>query len=290
MQGIITKGIGGFYYIKTEDGLYECKARGKFRLDELTPMVGDKVEIKIDNNSKGTIEKIFERKNKLIRPAVANISQAIIVFAFKNPNINLDLLNKFLLKCEYNEIKAVVAFNKVDLVDNPDKEEVVDIVKSAGYEVIYLNAKEGIGIEKIKEKLKGNLNVLCGPSGAGKSTIINKLVGKDVMQTGQISEKLKRGKHTTRHSELIEVENGFLVDTPGFSSLTIDDIEKEEVQFLFPEFIDYINRCKFTGCLHYKEPSCALKNALEQGKIHKKRYEFYIQIIEEKLRGKSNKW
>lgn len=290
MQGIITKGIGGFYYIKTEDGLYECKARGKFRLDELTPMVGDKVEIKIDNNSKGTIEKIFERKNKLIRPAVANISQAIIVFAFKNPNINLDLLNKFLLQCEYNEIKAVVAFNKVDLVDNPDKEEVVDIVKSAGYEVIYLNAKEGIGIEKIKEKLKGNLNVLCGPSGAGKSTIINKLVGKDVMQTGQISEKLKRGKHTTRHSELIEVENGFLVDTPGFSSLTIDDIEKEEVQFLFPEFIDYINGCKFTGCLHYKEPSCALKNALEHGKIHKKRYEFYIQIIEEKLRGKSNKW
>ncbi|CDI49316.1 ribosome-associated GTPase [Clostridium tetani 12124569] len=188
MQGIITKGIGGFYYIKTEDGLYECKARGKFRLDELTPMVGDKVEIEIDNNSKGTIEKIFERKNKLIRPAVSNISQAIIVFAFKNPNINLDLLNKFLLQCEYNEINAVVAFNKVDLVENPEEEEVVDIIKSAGYEVIYLNAKEGMGIEKIREKLKGNLNVLCGPSGAGKSTIINKLVGKDVMETGQISE------------------------------------------------------------------------------------------------------
>lgn len=290
MQGIITKGIGGFYYIKTEDGLYECKARGKFRLDELTPMVGDKVEIEIDNNSKGTIEKIFERKNKLIRPAVSNISQAIIVFAFKNPNINLDLLNKFLLQCEYNEINAVVAFNKVDLVENPEEEEVVDIIKSAGYEVIYLNAKEGMGIEKIREKLKGNLNVLCGPSGTGKSTIINKLVGKDVMETGQISEKLKRGKHTTRHSELIEVEEGFLVDTPGFSSLSIEDMEKEEIQFLFPEFIKYINGCKFTGCLHYKEPSCVVKNALEQGKIHKKRYEFYIQIIEEKLRGKNNKW
>lgn len=290
MQGIITKGIGGFYYIKTEDGVYECKARGKFRLDELTPMVGDRVEIKLDNNSKGTIEKIFERKNKLIRPAIANISQAIIVCAFKNPNINLDLLNKFLLQCEYNEVNAVVAFNKVDLVENHENEDAVNMVKSAGYEILYLNAKEGIGIEKIREKLEGNLNVLCGPSGAGKSTIINKLVGKDVMETGQISEKLKRGKHTTRHSELIEIEGGFLVDTPGFSSLNIEDIEKDQVQFLFPEFIEHISGCKFTGCLHYKEPGCLVKDALEQGKINKKRYEFYIQIIEEKLRGKNNKW
>lgn len=290
MQGIITKGIGGFYYIKTEDGVYECKARGKFRLDELTPMVGDRVEIKLDNNSKGTIEKIFERKNKLIRPAIANISQAIIVFAFKNPNINLDLLNKFLLQCEYNEINAIVAFNKVDLIKKPENEDVINMVKSAGYEVLYLNAKEGIGIEKISEKLKGNLNVLCGPSGAGKSTIINKLVGKDVMEIGQISEKLKRGKHTTRHSELIEIKGGFLVDTPGFSSLNMEDIENDQVQFLFPEFIEYISKCKFTGCLHYKEPGCVVKDALEQGKINKKRYEFYIQIIEEKLRGKNNKW
>lgn len=290
MQGIITKGIGGFYYIKTEDGLYECKARGKFRREELTPMVGDKVEIEIDNNCKGTIEKIFERKNKLIRPAVSNISQAIIIFAFKDPNINLDLLNKFLLQCEYNEIKVVVAFNKVDLIEDPDREEAVEIIKSAGYEVVYLNAKNGIGIEKIREKLKGNLNVLCGPSGAGKSTIINKLVGKDLMETGIISEKLKRGKHTTRHNELIEIEGGFLVDTPGFSSLNVDKMEKEEIQFLFPEFLDHINGCKFTGCLHYKEPGCLVKSALEQGEIHKKRYEFYIKLIEEKLRGKNNKW
>jgi|SRR3712207_718944 len=288
MQGIITKGIGGFYYVKVNDILIECKARGKFRYDGLTPMVGDKVEILVDNN-KGTIDKIYNRENSLIRPSVANISQAIVVFALRNPNVNQDLLNKFLMSCEYNNIKAIVCFNKIDLVEDEQSEEVVDMVKKAGYEVIFLNAKEGMGIDKIKEKLKDNVTVLCGPSGAGKSTTLNKLAGKELMATGDISEKLKRGKHTTRHSELIEIEGGFLVDTPGFSSLNIDFIDKEDIKWCFPEFHDYMHNCKFTGCIHHKEPGCAVKKAVEDGIINKDRYDFYIKTIEEKLRGKYGK-
>ncbi|WP_027623415.1 ribosome small subunit-dependent GTPase A [Clostridium lundense] len=288
MQGIIVKGIGGFYYVKVEDEVIECKARGKFRHNELTPMVGDKVQITV-NNGKGTIDKIYERHNMLIRPSVANITQALVVFALRNPDINEDLLNRFIMLCEYNDIKAVVCFNKTDLLEDPQMEEVVSMIKSAGYECIFLNAKQGIGIDEIREKLKDNVTVLCGPSGVGKSTILNNLAGRDIMETGNISEKLKRGKHTTRHSELIEVEEGFLVDTPGFSSLNTDFIEKEDVQSCFPEILQYAYGCKFTGCLHYKEPKCAVKEAVEEGKIHKKRYDFYIRVIEEKTKGRNNK-
>lgn len=288
MQGIIVKGIGGFYYVKVEDEVIECKARGKFRHNELTPMVGDKVQITV-NNGKGVIDKIYERHNMLIRPAVANITQALVVFALRNPDINEDLLNRFIMLCEYNDIKAVVCFNKIDLLEDPQMEEIVSMIKSAGYECIFLNAKQGIGIDEIREKLKNNVTVLCGPSGVGKSTILNNLAGRDIMETGNISEKLKRGKHTTRHSELIEVEEGFLVDTPGFSSLNTDFIEKEDVQACFPEILQYAYGCKFTGCLHYKEPKCAVKEAVEKGKIHKKRYDFYIRVIEEKTKGRNNK-
>lgn len=288
MQGIIIKGIGGFYYVKVEDKIIECKARGKFRHNELTPMVGDKVQITV-NNDKGTIDKIHERHNMLIRPAVANITQALVVFALRNPDINEDLLNRFIMLCEYNEIKAVVCFNKTDLIEEPETEDIVSMIKSAGYEVIFLNAKQGIGIDKVREKLKDNVTVLCGPSGVGKSTILNNLAGRDIMETGNISEKLKRGKHTTRHSELIEVEEGLLVDTPGFSSLNTDFIEKEDVQDCFPEILEYAHGCKFTGCLHYKEPKCAVKKAVEEGYIHKKRYDFYIRVIEEKTKGRNNR-
>ncbi|PRR78974.1 putative ribosome biogenesis GTPase RsgA [Clostridium liquoris] len=288
MQGIIIKGIGGFYYVKVEDKIIECKARGKFRHNELTPMVGDRVEIEVING-KGTIDKINERQNMIIRPAVANVTQALVVFALRNPDINEDLLNRFIMFCEYNSLKSIVCFNKIDLLQQWENEEIVSMIQSAGYETIFLNAKKGYGIDSIREKLKDNVTVLCGPSGVGKSTILNSLAGRDIMETGIISEKLKRGKQTTRHSELIEIEGGFLVDTPGFSSLSTDFIEKEEVQACFPEFSDYTNGCKFSGCLHYKEPKCGVKKAVEEGKIHKKRYEFYIKVIEEKIKGRNNK-
>lgn len=280
MQGTIVKGIAGFYYIKTDEGVIECKARGKFRHNELTPMVGDIVEITV-KNGKGVIDKINERTNQLIRPAVSNVTQALVVFALKNPEINEDLLNKFLINCEFNNLKAVVCFNKLDLVSDEQTNEIVDMVKSAGYEVLFIKAKEGYGIDQIKEKLKNNITVFCGPSGVGKSTILNKIAGRELMETGEISEKLRRGKHTTRHSELIDVGEGFVVDTPGFSSMDIDFISKEELENCFPEFHEYIGSCKFTGCIHNKEPKCAVKEAVENSKINGKRYEFYVKTLEE---------
>lgn len=288
MKGKILKGIGGFYYISTEDKIIECKARGNFRYKGLKPMVGDNVEIKIENG-KGRIEKIEERHSELIRPTVANVTLAFVVFAIKNPDLNFDLLNRFLVLCESNNIKAIVCLNKVDLVDEEERNLLKEKINEIGYDVLFINAKAGIGIESLKERIKGNVTVLCGPSGAGKSTLINKLTNKEHMETGSVSEKLGRGKHTTRHSELIEVENGYIVDTPGFSTLDITFIEKEDLKNYFPDFEEYNNSCKFRGCMHYKEPGCSVKEAVEEGKINKFRYEFYIRTLEEILNGRKYK-
>ncbi len=290
MNGKIIKGIGGFYYIKTEKGIIECKARGKFRHKDIKPMVGDNVEIAIEKG-KGVIEDIEDRSSKLLRPAVANVSLAFIVFAIKNPDINFDLLNKFLVLCEYNNINVIVCLNKVDLVNEEEREEVKKRITDIGYEVLFINAKEKIGIEILKEKIEGNITVLCGPSGAGKSTLINALAERDHMETGKVSEKLGRGKHTTRHSELIEIHDGYIVDTPGFSTLEIKDLmNRDSLKYCFPEFEDYNEKCKFRGCLHNKEPQCSVKNAVEEGKINKFRYDFYIKSLLEIIEEEKKKW
>jgi len=289
MKGTIIKGIAGFYYVKTEDGrLIECKARGKFRFDELTPMVGDMVEIAIDDNNKGVIDSVLPRKSQLTRPAVANITQALVVFAFKDPDINLELLNRFLVLCEYNNLKITVCMNKSDL-NTGQNDMIIEMIKSAGYDFLSLNAEKGIGTELVKEKLKDNITVLCGPSGAGKSTILNSIAGRTLMETGVVSNKLGRGKHTTRHSELIEVGGGFIVDTPGFSSLDIDFIKREDLMYSFPEFQEFIGKCRFTGCIHHKEPDCAIKEAVEKGIINPLRYDFYIKMLEEISNTRRNK-
>jgi ribosome biogenesis GTPase / thiamine phosphate phosphatase len=289
MKGTIIKGIAGFYYVKTADGrLIECKARGKFRFDELTPMVGDMVEIAIDHNEKGVIDSVLPRKSQLTRPAVANITQALVVFAFKDPDINLELLNRFLVLCEYNNLKITVCMNKSDL-NTGQNDKIIEMIKSAGYDFLSLNAEKGIGTELVKEKLKDNITVLCGPSGAGKSTILNSIAGRTLMETGVVSNKLGRGKHTTRHSELIEVGGGFIVDTPGFSSLDIDFIKREDLMYSFPEFQDFIGKCRFTGCIHHKEPDCAVKEAVEKGVINPLRYDFYIKMLEEISNTRRNK-
>ncbi|MBK1810615.1 ribosome small subunit-dependent GTPase A [Clostridium sp. YIM B02505] len=288
MTGTIIKGIGGFYYIKTEEGIIECKARGIFRHNDLKPMVGDKVEIEV-TNGKGVINSIHERTSELIRPTVSNVTQAYVVFAIKNPDINFDLLNRFLVLCEHNNIKAIVCLNKIDLCSEEESINIKNIINNLGYEVLYINAKGQLGLDVLRSRLSDNVTVLCGPSGAGKSTLINALADKEHMETGEISERLKRGKHTTRHSELIPVEDGFLVDTPGFSSLDLDFIEKDDLKYCFPEFIEYNEQCKFTGCSHYKEPKCAVKDAVEEGKISKLRYEFYIRSLEDIMRRKI-KW
>ncbi|HAT4260357.1 TPA: ribosome small subunit-dependent GTPase A [Clostridium perfringens] len=287
MEGIIIKGIGGFYYIKTDEGIIECKARGKFRYNSLKPMVGDRVTIKVENG-KGVIEDIHERSSELIRPTVANVTQAFVVFAIKNPDINLDLLNRFLTLCEYNDIHAVVCLNKEDLCTEEEKENLKELINDIGYEVLFINANEGKGFDALKERLEHNITVLCGPSGAGKSTLLNSFIDREHMETGSVSEKIGRGKHTTRHSELIDVDNGYLVDTPGFTTLDVTFIDRDSLKYCFPEFNDYNNLCKFNGCNHYKEPKCAVKEAVEEGKINKLRYEFYIKTLEEIINRRGN--
>ncbi|WP_446899812.1 ribosome small subunit-dependent GTPase A [Clostridium sp. LBM24168] len=289
MQGTIVKGIAGFYYVKLGNRIIECRSRGKFRYNGLSPIVGDMVEVTLDGTT-GVIEEIYKRKTQITRPAVANITQAIAVFASKNPEMNEELLNKILLNCEINNLKTIVCINKLDLDPHIDENYIVDMVKSAGYDILFLKAKEGFGIDRIRERLKGEITVLCGPSGVGKSTILNHIAGKRVMETGIISNKLKKGKHTTRHSELIEVDGGFLVDTPGFSSLKVDFIKKEELPYCFPEFKYALGKCKFSTCIHYKEPGCAVKKLVQQGIVHKERYEFYIKTLKEILTSKKNMW
>lgn len=289
MEGKIIKGIGGFYYVKTKEEVIECKARGKFRHKDMKPMVGDNVIINV-SNGKGVIEDILERSSELIRPTVANVTQAFVVFAIKNPDINFDLLNRFLILCEHNNIKSIVCLNKEDLATNEEKEEVKKKINDIGYDVLFINAKKAIGIELLKERLESEVTVLCGPSGAGKSTLINTLIDRSHMETGAVSDKIGRGKHTTRHSELIEIENGYLVDSPGFSNIDISFIDKDELRYCFPEFEEYNHNCKFRGCIHNKEPQCAVKAAVHEGEINEYRYSFYIRILEELLDGRKNKW
>ena len=289
MEGIILKGIGGFYYIKVSDNIIECKARGKFRYESLKPMVGDRVKINMVNG-KGTIEEILPRTSTLIRPTVSNVTQAFVVFAIKKPDINYDLLNRFLVLCEYNNIKSIVCLNKRDLCTEQEREEVRKTITNIGYEVLFINAKEKQGIDELQERLKNNISVFCGPSGVGKSTLLNALINKKHMETGEISEKLGRGKHTTRHSELIEIEDGFLVDTPGFSTLGLDFIDKDDLKYCFPEFENYNDSCKFKRCNHYKEPNCAVKKNVEENNINRLRYEFYVKTLEEIMNRRVTKW
>lgn len=283
MEGVIVKGIGGLYYVDVNKTVYSCKARGKFRHSGLTPMIGDHVIIEVnEEDGTGVINEILPRTTELIRPVVANVTQAFVVFAFRQPDLNLDLLYKFLVLCEYNNLNIVICFNKMDLV-SVEHTEIGQVLEKAGYEVLYIQAKHDIGVRQLKERIKDNISVFCGPSGVGKSTLLNKFIGREAMKTGDISDKLKRGKHTTRHSELIDTEEGFLVDTPGFSSLELDFIDKEEIQYCFPEFEEYRGECKFKNCLHHKEPSCGVKTAVEKNEIHNSRYEFYIKTLEETL-------
>jgi len=289
MQGVIIKGIGGLYFVKVEGKVIECKARGKFRYTGLSPVIGDKVEIILETDvTKGVIEKIFPRDTEMIRPVVANVTQAFVVFAFKKPDLNMELLNKFLVLCEHYGLKIVLCLNKLDLVTEVD-DDLIKELKSVGCDIIFLKAKEGMGLLELKTKIKDNISVFCGPSGVGKSTILNSLLGREAMKTGDISKKSQKGKHTTRHSELIEYEEGFLLDTPGFSSLSLDFIEKEKLQDCFPEFEKHSSECRFSNCMHYKEPNCKVKEAVEANIIYKDRYKFYIKTLEEIIARGNNR-
>ena len=285
MQGKIIKGIAGFYYIYAEDGnVYECKAKGIFRKDNFKPLVGDNVEITVLNEEEkeGSVTSILPRRNSLIRPAVANVDQAFLIFAMENPKPNFLLLDRFLIMMKQQEIPAVICFNKKDVGEKEEMEKLYEIYTGCGYRVVLSSTYEGEGMDEIREILKGKTTVVAGPSGVGKSSITNCMQGEVQMETGEISKKLKRGKHTTRHSQVIPVEkNTFLVDTPGFSSLYLTDMKEEELRDYFPEFAMYEPQCRFQGCMHIHEPGCAVKKALSEGKISQQRYDNYLALYEE---------
>lgn len=285
MQGKIIKGIAGFYYIYAEDGnIYECKAKGIFRKDNFKPLVGDNVEITVLNEEEkeGSVTSILPRRNSLIRPAVANVDQAFLIFAMENPKPNFLLLDRFLIMMKQLEIPAVICFNKKDVGEKKEMEKLYEIYTGCGYCVVLSSTYEGEGMDEIREILKGKTTVVAGPSGVGKSSITNCMQGEVQMETGEISKKLKRGKHTTRHSQVIPVEkNTFLVDTPGFSSLYLTDMKEEELRDYFPEFVMYEPQCRFQGCMHIHEPGCAVKKALSEGKISQQRYDNYLALYEE---------
>ena len=284
LTGIIIKGIGGFYYIKTSDGIIECKARGKFRNEKIKPVVGDRVKISVlkNHNNKGSIEEILSRKNELIRPSVSNIDQAIVVFAAKSPDPNLGLLDRFLILAESKGLDIVVCFNKIDLRDEKAYQALRAIYTKAGYPVLSISTYEDIGIQELKEFLKNKTSVFAGPSGVGKSSILNKVQPDLCLKTGEISEKLERGKHTTRHVELLDLEiGGYVLDTPGFSSLDLKMMGEISLEECYPEFLLYKEDCRFNGCCHIHEPECAVKRAVEEKHIDKGRYERYIDLYNE---------
>lgn len=284
MQGRIIKGIAGFYYVQTEAGIYECKAKGIFRKDKKKPLVGDYVEIKVLDEAarEGSVEKIYPRTNELIRPAVANIDQAIVIFAVNDPKPNFMLLDRFLVTMEYQNVPTVICFNKMDLGTKEEIETLQEVYGHCGYEVIFTSAAKQQGVEELKALLRGKTSAVAGPSGVGKSSLTNLLQDEISMETGEISKKLGRGKHTTRHSQLIAMsQDTYIMDTPGFSSLYIEGMEKEELKNYFTEFRPYEGQCKYQGCVHIHEPGCSVKAALEQGKLNSLRYEDYLELYNE---------
>ena len=285
MQGKIVKGIAGFYYVHVvESGLYECKAKGVFRKEKIKPLVGDVVEIDIldENEKKGNITDILERKNELIRPAVANIDQALVVFAVTKPKPHFNLLDRFLIMMESKDIPVILCFNKKDLAEEPEIRSLKDIYEKCGYQMIFTSALEQENVEELKDLLSGKTTAIAGPSGVGKSSLINIFQPEAKMETGSISEKIERGKHTTRHSELIWIaDDTYIMDTPGFSSLYTNEFEKEELKYYFTEFAPFEGKCRFLGCDHVHEPGCAVKEALEKGEIHPVRYENYLEMYKE---------
>lgn len=285
MTGKIVKGIAGFYYVHVNGmGVYECKAKGVFRNKKIKPLVGDNVELDIIDSEKflGNIVDILPRKNYVLRPEVANVDQAVIIFAAKDPQPNLNLLSRFLIRMEMEEISSIICFNKQDIVTSEEMERLAEIYKDSGSRVIFTSTVERNGLDTLKELLSDKTTVLAGPSGVGKSSITNILMPGINVSTGDISEKIKRGKHTTRHSELFHMDgNTYIMDTPGFTSLYVNEIEADKLRFYFNEFGQYEGKCRFNGCIHINEPDCAVKAAVNDGRINKERYMHYSDIYNE---------
>lgn len=295
MQGLIIENISNLYKIKTKKGTYEANARGKFKKEEITPVVGDKVEIQIldEENKKAVIEKIQERTTYIKRPKMSNITQLVLVVSSKNPKPDLLLLDKQLAFVEFLGIKAIIVLNKTDLDKKKEFEKIKEVYQNIGYTVIETIAKDleditekseirSIGIHNLEKNLKGNINAFSGNSGVGKSTLINAIFKDTITQEGEISQRNKKGKNTTTSTKLYEIdENTYIADTPGFSTFDISKIEYRELDKYFKEFKPLLDDCEFVGCTHIKEENCGIKQALQQGKIDNGRYERFCKIYEE---------
>ena len=285
MQAKKVKGIAGFYYVHAEDlQIYECRARGIFRRENIKPLVGDDVELEVldQQEKEGNIRKILPRRSRLIRPAVANIDQALVIFAIRKPEPNFNLLDRFLIMMEQQGLPSVICFNKWDIASAQDRADVQCAFDTCGYQVFFISVKEEEGLREVRRVLQGKTTTVAGPSGVGKSSLINCLYPQAEMETGAVSEKIDRGRHTTRHSELFLIDaDSYIMDTPGFSSLQLFDMEKEELKDFYPEFREYEDGCRFRGCVHVSEPGCSVKAALAEGRISKVRYHNYTVLYEE---------
>ena len=285
MLGKIIKGVAGAYTVVLDnDECYVCKAKGIFRKNGITPLVGDNVEIEITDSSvhEGNILRILKRKNELIRPACANIDQVLLVFATANPEPNYNLLDRFLILMLKQSVSVVVCFNKKDIVDDDKLKTIAGNYEASGIKVLFTSVLKNEGTDSIREVLKDKTTILAGPSGVGKSSMMNLIFPDADMEVGELSEKIKRGKQTTRHTELIKIEeNTYLCDSPGFSSIYLTDMDSKELKKFFPEFAEYSGKCRFLTCNHISEPDCAVKDALAMGKISKSRYDNYCLLYEE---------
>ncbi|MDD6728596.1 MAG: ribosome small subunit-dependent GTPase A [Eubacteriales bacterium] len=283
LDGLIIKGIGGFYYVETADGIYECKARGVFRKEKITPLVGDRVKISVNTNAENTIDVIEERKNFLVRPPLANIDRLFIVCSLVSPAINTGVLDRLIAIAEYKEIEPIIVFTKIDLADG--YEEYADIYSKAGFKTVVCDNVSGKGSEEIKALLKDKVSAFTGNTGVGKSSLLNNIDSSLSLATGQTSKKLGRGRHTTRACELFKVAGGYVADTPGFSSLDIERCErilKDDLPYCFREFRPYLDECKFAAnCSHINDKGCAVKQAVDDGIISKSRHESYVQMYNE---------
>ena len=284
MQGKIVKGIAGFYYVNAGGETYECKAKGIFRKDNRKPLTGDDVEIEVLDEEKktGNVTELLARKNELIRPAVANVDQAMVIFAVASPAPNFNLLDRFLIMMEKQKLPCLICLNKIDLLDRAELDKILDTYRDCGHSLLPVSVRERVGLEELRERLNGRTTTVAGPSGVGKSSLINWLMGEETMETGNLSKKIDRGKHTTRHSEILCFgPESYIFDTPGFSSLDVFNVEKEELASYYHEFLAYEKNCRFGGCSHVTEPDCGVREAVRDGKIPEIRYGNYCQLYGE---------
>ncbi|MFO7262799.1 MAG: ribosome small subunit-dependent GTPase A [Bacillaceae bacterium G1] len=297
LEGRIVKAISNFYDVDTPNGVITCKARGVFKKHALSPLVGDWVEVTVEADGLGVIRAIKPRKNQLFRPPVANMDQVCLVFSVAEPALSLILLDRFLVHVESHQLSAVICFSKIDLLPDQDPETVEQFYRARqiymdiGYPVVCISVRTGEGLAELAEHLRGKTTVLAGQSGVGKSTLINAFVPERKMETGEISKKLGRGRHTTRHVELLPLpQGGYLVDTPGFSQLDFARITSDNLSSTFPEFARFSDACRFRGCRHWKEPDCRVREAVEEGAIAASRYEHYLVFLQDRLQAEKERW